>query len=256
MTPFEYLLPKTMEEALEYLKGGVPLAGGTGLTPQRNQLKTVVDLKNLGLDDIKVEGDIIEIGATTKLQKIVQTGLELPEMLREVCKLETGWNMRNRATIGGTIMSSDGRSPILTALLALDAQITLEPDSILQSLDDLLDCREDVKLITHIRFQKPSALLYEQVSRSPADFAIVCVALASWNEGGEVKHVISIGGHGLRPLRLRGVDLASGDKHGMIKVSELARNAYVRAEDQWASAEYRSEVAAILVQRLLGQVIS
>jgi CO/xanthine dehydrogenase FAD-binding subunit len=255
VTPFEYLLPKTMEEALENLEQGVPLAGGTGLIPRRNQLKIVVDLRNLGLDGIKVEGDIVEIGATASLQKVVETELELPEMLREVCRLETGWNMRNRATIGGAIMSSDARSPLLTALLALDAQIAQEPGSDIQSLDNLLDRREEVKLITHIRFQNPTDLLYEQVSRAPLDFPLVCTALARWDMEGEAKYILSVGGYGSRPMQLREIETSVGDHEGISKAVESAKKAYVHAGDSWASAEYRSEVVEILVRRLLREVI-
>jgi probable selenate reductase FAD-binding subunit len=256
MTPLEYLLPETIEEALNYLESGVPLAGGTGLTPRRHALKVVVDLRKLGLDGIERKDDGLRIGATATLQKIVEVDVNLPEKLREVCKLEYGWNLRNRATIGGVIMGSDGRSAILTTLLALDAQIVQQPGSVIVPLDELLDRRSDVKLITHIQFKEPSRLLYERVARAPADFPLVCAALAYWNKNGKERYVISIGGHGDHPLRLREAEAILDDKKDISSAVELARNVYAGAGDRWASAEYRSEVVGTLVQRLLREVIS
>jgi probable selenate reductase FAD-binding subunit len=256
MSSLEYLLPETIEEALKYLESGIPLAGGTGLTPRRHELKMVVDLRKLGLDGIVSEDEWIKIGATATLQKIVEAEVNLPEKLREGCRLEFGWNMRNRATIGGVIMGSDGRSAILTTLLALDAQIVQQPDSVFLPLDDLLDRRQDVTLITHIQFKEPSNLLYEQVSRAPADFPLVCVALAYWKKNGKERFVISLGGHGDRPLRLREAEAILADKKDIPSAVALAKSVYADAGDMWASAEYRSEVVGTLVHRLLMEVIS
>jgi CO/xanthine dehydrogenase FAD-binding subunit len=256
MTPLEYLLPETIEDALKYLERGVALAGGTGLTPRRNELKAMVDLRNLNLDRIEMKGDFIEIGATTTLQQIVEAELDLPDRFRDVCKLESGWNLRNMATIGGAIMSSDGRSAILTTLLALDAQIEQQPGPITLTIDDVLDHLEGVKLITKIRFRKPSKLLYEQVSRAPADFPLVCAAIATWDHEGEERCAISLGGYGARPLRLREADTLFDRKRDISAAVEFARKAYGHAGDQWASADYRSDVVGILVDRLLREVAS
>jgi CO/xanthine dehydrogenase FAD-binding subunit len=45
--------------------------------------------------------------------------------------------------------------------------------------------------------------------------------------------------------------LAAGDVSG---AAEAAKTAYAQADDDWASAEYRSEVAAVLIRRLAGEV--
>jgi CO/xanthine dehydrogenase FAD-binding subunit len=41
MTSFQYHRPKTLAEALELLDRGVPLAGGTALTPRRDEIPAV-----------------------------------------------------------------------------------------------------------------------------------------------------------------------------------------------------------------------
>jgi CO/xanthine dehydrogenase FAD-binding subunit len=67
MCPFEYHRPKTVAEALELLDRGVPLAGGTELTPRREEVSAVIDLRELGLDYLEAQDDIFVIGAVAKL---------------------------------------------------------------------------------------------------------------------------------------------------------------------------------------------
>jgi CO/xanthine dehydrogenase FAD-binding subunit len=57
----------------------------------------------------------------------------------------------------------------------------------------------------------------------------------------------------MRPVLVPDAELAlaAGDVPG---AGEAARAAYAQADDAWASAEYRAEVAAVLVRRLAGEV--
>jgi carbon-monoxide dehydrogenase medium subunit len=248
MTSLEYLRPATMEEAVELLKKGIPLAGGTELTPRRSDLTAVIDLSELGLDQITLSDQSISIGATVKLQAILDDA-NLPDALREVCKLEAGWNLRNMATLGGAIKSSDGRSPLITVLLALDVVVHYEPNSVQMSLDEFLNIRDQSQIIHKIEFISPDNLLYEQVARAPRDFPLVCVAVAIFDKAKFESGVsVSLGGFGERPIRLGEVG------SDFEKAAQLVRKGFADAEDAWASAEYRSHVADILVKRLLSEI--
>jgi CO/xanthine dehydrogenase FAD-binding subunit len=254
MAPLEYLRPKTIEEALQWMERGIPLAGGTSITPQRMELQAVIDLSDLGLEGMTVDGDSVEMGAMTRLQSIVEGTVGIPTALRESCKLEVGWNLRNIATIGGAIMSCDGRSPLLTALLALDPQVLQVPGERSQLLSGLLEDRDQAGLITGIRYTIPSALLYEQIARTPADFPIVSVVIASSGDPGQENLRIAIGGFGDLPIRLREAENRLRKDRDPGPAIESARQAYAHAGDAWASAEYRSEMAGLLVGRLLRKV--
>src|SRR3990172_1880508 len=72
MPSFKYFRPKTIEEALTLLEQGVPLAGGTTLTPNRYRLDTVVDLQDLPLGALESKADMLEGGAGCTLQQIVE----------------------------------------------------------------------------------------------------------------------------------------------------------------------------------------
>jgi probable selenate reductase FAD-binding subunit len=249
MSELEYLRPETLEEALRYLSEGIPLAGGTSITPRRRDFQTVVDLQNLGLDQVLIDDPHLTLGATTKLQQIVDFQGAIPEPLREVCRLEGGWNLRNMMTIGGAIMTADARSPLLTVLLTLDAEVIIEPGGELLPLDDLLDERSRAVLLTEVRCQLPDKALYHQVSRSPKDFPLLCACVARYLSTGAWR--LAIGGYGERPIRLREAEEALREGSTVEDVAEIAEAAYARAGDAWASAAYRSSIAGVVFRRLL-----
>jgi CO/xanthine dehydrogenase FAD-binding subunit len=246
----KYHRPETIEDAIKLLAEGVPLAGGTTLAPKRRTLEAVIDLDGLGMDQIEVGSDQVRIGAATKLQALVDPDLALTEDLIHACRLEAAWNLRNMATVAGTIMAADGRSPLLLVLLALKAEISIHGENTNTSLDEMLNRRlEGGKpfLITEITFAQPAELCYEYVARAPTDRPLVSAAAASPARGGGL--VVAIGGFGDRPVLLE-----NGNAGSMDDLKRQAVECYAQAGDAFASAEYRSEVAGILVERVLKEV--
>ena len=260
MCPFEYHRPKTVAETLELLDRGVPLAGGTELTPRRDEVSAVIDLQEIGLDYVESRDDIIAVGAAVKLQAMVENEERLPSTLREACRLEASLNLRNMATLGGTIMSADGRSPVVTVLLAMDAKAIVEPGNKTVSLEELLDHRDrDVfhDLITEIRLKLPEILRYEQVSRAPTDRPLVCVAVARLpNDGAEKGYRVVLGGVASSPIRVKQAEVSLSEGEDNNTVADAARRIYASAGDVWASSEYRAHTAGVLVKRLAMEITS
>jgi putative selenate reductase FAD-binding subunit len=253
MTELEYYRPDTLQEAIELLARGVPLAGGTGITPNRRSLDAVIDLRNLGLDGVKEEAGFIRIGAMTTLQQVIDSDADLPDALRKACRLEMGRNMRNAATIGGLVMSAGTRSPILTALLALDSRVVSEPGTREFSLGNLLSegrKQQEPMILTSLAFRSPVSFAYDQVSRSPVDLPIVSVATARWVDPDSFG--LALGGWGDVPVRLL-PDQALGDA---VEAQAAASQAYAEASDQWAGAAYRQDVAGVLARRLTLEVVA
>ncbi len=109
-------------------------------------------------------------------------------------------------------------------------------------LGDLLPLRNKLlpgKLITRIEIPLNIKLAFETVARTPADKPIVCAALAQWPSG---RTRLALGGWGQIPTLAM-----DGNESGGLQTA--ARNAFSEAADEWASAEYRMEVAAILGKR-------
>ena len=117
-----------------------------------------------------------------------------------------------------------------------------------EKLDAFLDIRDQPQIIRKIEFISPLDLYYEQVSRSPRDFPLVSVALSVREEStGELAVNISLGGFGQRPIQLMPV------KADFERAAILAIEAYADADDAWASGEYRSHAAQVLVSRLVAK---
>jgi carbon-monoxide dehydrogenase medium subunit len=255
MTPPEYVRPKTVPDALKALRGGKALAGGTTLTPRARHLTRLVDLQDLALDGLGVDGDQVRIGAMLRVQQLVEAAGNLPGALIDACLHEASLNLRNMSSMAGALIASTGRSPAATALLALHAQVRLEPGPEQWSLDELLDRRHaglDGRLVTEILIQLPGSMAFASVARSPADRPIVCTAVARL-AGRAPSFGVALGGFGMRPILVPQAEeaLAAGD---MVGAAQAARAAYEQAEDAWGSGEYRAHVAATLVRRLAAEV--
>ena len=245
----EYHRPKTLDEATRLLSkpDTRPLGGGTVLNRPSPERFAVVDLQALGLNKIHKSGNKLELGAAATLQSVLDSA-HIPPALQETIRLETTYNLRQMATVVGTLVSCDGRSTFATAMLALDAKCTVTSEqSVVISLGDLLPLRTEIlrsKLITRIEILLNAKLTFETVARTPADKPIVCAALAQWPSG---RTRLALGGWGKSPL----LAMDSNEPGG---VEEAARNAFAEAGDEWASAEYRSEVAAVLARRCVGKL--
>lgn len=247
----EYHRPEKLDEALKLLARKSPetrpLGGGTVLNAPSDQEWAVVDLQLLKLDAIKVKGKKLNIGATATLQSLLDFK-ETPDVLKAVIRQEATANLRRAATLAGTLVAADGRSPLATAILALDAQLTLLPGNESQAYGDLLPLRAEAlrgKLITEIEISTQSKLSYQYVARSPADLPVVCLALAAWPAG---RTRLAVGGWGAAPaLALDGLD-SSG-------LEAALENALSEASDQWASAEYRIEAGKALLKRAISEAL-
>ena len=240
-----YHRPQTLDEALTLLAqpNSMPLGGGTLLSHGTPESVQAVDLQLLGLNYLTKKGNELEMGATLTLQGLLESE-HCPESLKRALKLEAPLNLRNSATVAGTLVTCDGRSTFATVLLALDAKIHIKSskaDSQTAIIGDFLPLRPG-GLITSITIPANVKLAFEYVSRTPADKPIVCVALTQWNSG---RTRLVLGGYGKSPML--GMDGTES-----VGVEAAARNAFHEATDEYASAEYRMDVAATLAKRCLG----
>ena len=251
-----YHRPKTLDEALTLLTQAntFPLGGGTLLSRPTADPVEVVDLQSLGLDTVKKNGNNLEIGATVTLQALLESE-HTPEAVKAALKLEAPLNIRNSATVAGTLVACDGRSTFAVILLALDAKIDIKEfehrdlkdqslrkapnlQARISNLGDFLPLRPR-GLITMITIPLNVKLAFDYVSRTPADKPIVCAALAQWNSG---RTRLALGGYGKSPM----LAMDGTESEGL---ETAARNAFYEAADEYASAEYRMDVASTLAKR-------
>lgn len=246
----EYFRPKDINQTLELIKSPkvktLLMGGGTSIDRYTNEPFAVVDLQDVGLNSLKTKGKILEIGATVSVHALYECPDIQPD-LKVSTKRERALNLRQVATVAGTLIASDGRSPFTTAMLALDASINLEPGDEMITLGDFLLFRDEKlnsRLVTKISIPLNVKLAYEYIARTPADVPIVCAAVGRWPSG---RTRVTLGGTGDTPVLAM-----DGPESGGEETS--AFGAYSRAGDKWASAEYRQEMAQLLVKRCLARL--
>jgi putative selenate reductase FAD-binding subunit len=246
----EYHRPETKDEALALLARKDPhtvvLGGGLYLNEVDEGPLAVVDLQNLALSEISVKGTSIHLGASIVLQTLLDDS-QTPEALKGAIRHQETYNRRQVATLGGAIVAGNGRSPVICVLLAMDAELMLQGQkgkSEVIKLGDFLPIREELvngRMITEIKLPAQTSGVYQYVARSPADLPIVAAAVTKWPSG---RTRVALGGFGDQPRMVfdgpdpEGAEIAAGD-------------AFSEAGDHWASAEYRSDTAEVLVRRCL-----
>ena len=241
----EYHRPATLEAALKLLRRRQPetrpLGAGTLLSAPSTESVAVVDLQALKLNNTSLRGKSLHIGATATLQALLETEGIQPALAAAI-RHEASYNLRQAATVAGSLVGADGRSPFATAMLALDAQLTLQPKDETIGYGELLALRAEKlrgKLITKITISLQTKVSYEYVARAPADLPIICIALATWPSG---RTRLALGGFGDAPA----LALDGRDNSGL---AEALENALGEAGDEWGTAEYRIEAGKALLAR-------
>jgi CO/xanthine dehydrogenase FAD-binding subunit len=244
----EYQRPGSLEEAIKLLgrknPTTLPLGGGTILSvKQKLEDFAVVDIQNLGLNKIEFDENTITIGAACSLQSLIDSTQVNPE-LKKAIRREISYNIRNMATIGGTIIAADGCSPLLTALSAIDVKTVWQPDSVEILLGEWLPLRENKKpglLLEKIQFSNQMKLEIKSLGRSPQDYPMASVAVAQWKKG---RMRIVIGAD------REGVPIMAMDGTGVHGASEAVKQICVTALAGHKHEAYISTVLPELVRQM------
>lgn len=279
----EYHKPGTIAEASDLLTRKSPksavLAGGTWLVGEASrEIEAVVDIASLGLDKVLIQGNLIRIGAAVTLQTLVEDQLfgssgshDGLTIIGIAAHSSAAQSVRNAATIGGAIAAADAVSPLVTALLACNAEVVvygLRPRNSTSDADVYqtlplsgflsygAGLLEQGALITEVRLMRPSddtRSAYERIGRTPRDYPIVCAAVQFAKKDGVVGNMrAAVGGAGATPVRLTRFELGVEKKYlGEFLDAEL--NAAVAqltpAGDFLGTAEYRQAMARVLTRR-------
>lgn len=263
----EYYRPNRLEEALALLFQDdpvtVPLAGGTDLLARSGGPPVaVVDLRQLHLDGVTVEGRDVVLGAMVSLETLATHDVTRRfggGILVQAARAAAPRTLRRSATLGGTLAGHKGGDEIPTALLALDARVALrcpEPQELdLVGYWSLLE-QGTRHLVTHVILPGAAAIRkggWAQVSRTPADRAVVCAASVWVDDPPGAR--IALGGAHRRPVRVVTVErrLEGGPLTPAAVAAAVAEAPECAATcgDFRGSATYRSWVAPVLVRRSL-----
>lgn len=282
--PFEYFAPLELQEALDLLERygdeAKILAGGQSLMPLMNlrlaRPGLIIDINRLsGLDTITAtpEGGLT-IGALTRQRalersKIVQ---EQNPILAAAMPLIGHFQIRNRGTIGGSLVHADPAAELPAVSLLLGAEFLLRSKSAVRVvpaaeffLSYLTTAIRPAELLTEIRLPKwPSgeAWAVQEIARRKGDFALIGVALRAELDAVETvqKAVIVMFGVDSKPLRMeRAEAILKGRRISEAFLRELSGVVAEELQpdsDIHASAAYRKEVGGVLVRRALESALA
>ena len=245
---------KSLDDALDLMTqpDTKPLGGGAHLLTTDVSC-AVIDLQDLGLNQIDLQDGKLIVGAMTRLADLEaflakQDG-GAAKLLVDVIHKAGPNTYRNAATVAGTLARRLQDSEWLAALLALDATVTLNsPTATTMSITDYLANEErPFGLITHITIPMPTGSgSTHRVARTPADYPIVSVT--GWMpEGGAV--ALAVTGLGSRPFRLGEAETAVSAS--IEAAANTAANANQHPGDFRGDATYRANMATVLTRRVL-----
>ena len=245
MTIREYARPATLEEAwqLNQKKPNRVLGGMLWLKMEKINVGTAIDLSALGLDTIEETDTEILIGAMATLRDL-ETNAALNAYtagaVREAVRHIVGVQLRNLATVGGSLYSRFGFSDVLTMFLVLDAQVELYKGGIVP-LSEYAERPKDRDILVRVIVPKRKAKFnYQSVRISQTDIPVLTCASVKDENG----YRFAIGA---RPARAQ-IYAQPVDKTAE-QMAEVVRAEIKTGSSLRGSAEYRRHLAGVLVRR-------
>ena len=286
-TFFEYLRPKSLNEAISMKEEHGPLAyfwaGGTDITlhwkQEKFHPKYCIDINYLnGLKGINILDDKIIIGAKTSLWEIERSGERhiLLRTLSDITKLMCTPQTRSLATIAGNICTASPAADLTPALMAMGANITAEGSNGQRTIPlknffkgvnkTLLNDGEIVVEISiPINKSVTKAASYKRVDRTVVDIALVnsssCISINT--QGIILDSKIALGA--VAPVVILvedakdviiGKSLDELDSKLINKVCEISSSIAKPITDVRASKEYRSDMIGVMTKRSLLNTIA
>jgi carbon-monoxide dehydrogenase medium subunit len=276
---FTYHRPTSVDEAVGYLDdyggGARVIAGGQSLVPMMNMRLwrplALVDINRIPeLAEVRTEGESTVLGALvryTTVERLPLVADRLP-VLRDLVRHIGDRQVRNRGTVGGSLVQADPTGEFPLACLVLGATVRVAgpggvrriPVSELYegSYATVLALEE---LLTEVVFPAaPAYWAFAEVTRRHNDFAVISVlAVGDRDASGLWRDVrIGLGGVADTPVLadaaadlLVGTDLSDAV---IADAAELALAVIDPPSDIRASAEYRRHLVPVHVRRVLAEL--
>ena len=255
MTIREYKRAESLEEAwqLNQKKNNRVLGGMIWLKMEKINVGTAIDLSGLGLDAIEETDESFSIGAMVTLRQLeLHEGLNTytDGAMRESVRHIVGVQLRNLATVGGSIYSRFGFSDVLTMFLALNASVELYKGGIV-ALEEFANMKSDNDILVRLIIKKrPGAFAYQAVRKQRTDLpSLNCVAAKVGDE-----YRVVIGSRPARAMVLRdekGILTGGIVQKSTAAFADYAANNVAVAGNMWGSAEYRKALVPVLTRRAL-----
>ncbi len=250
------------------------LAGGQSLVPMLNfriaSPRVLVDINPVKeLDYIRVEVGWVRIGARTR-QRALDRSLDVKRkcpLLAEAVKWIGHPEIRNRGTVGGSLVHADPTAELALVAILLDSQVKIQGNGKSRTVAAAdffqgimaTSIAED-EILTEVSYPVAPARSgygFRELCIRHGDFAVVAagVQLTVGGNGRCTEARVAVAGAGPTPLRIRGAEEVLVGNNGTDEVFDAAA-ARVPGEvepfsDLQGSEAYRREMARVFVRRAL-----
>jgi CO/xanthine dehydrogenase FAD-binding subunit len=280
--PFVYFAPADVEEALDLLAHygdeAKLLAGGQSLMPLMNMRlarpRVVIDINRLSDLVYATPGadGTLAMGALTRQRAIERSSLIRAHhpLLAAMMPFIGHVQIRNRGTIGGSLVHADPAAELPALSLALEAKFVLRSATRQRVIDAadffltyLTTAIEPIEMLTEIRFPPWCQWRWgvQEVCRRDGDFALVGAVVLLQMEDDAICRAarLTMFGVGGTPVRLHRAEAMLGgrriDDRMLDDVAKVVADALEPDTDIHASAEYRQEVGGIVARRALKEAL-
>lgn len=274
------LHPRSLDEAVRHLEGDpglLPVAGCTDLMvrgPEAlHRIERVIDL--LGIPELRgireVDGALggLEIGAATTFTEIRSSAAvraAFPALVEAAAQVG-GWQIQNRATLGGNMANASPAGDSLPVLLALDAVVVVAGRQGRREIPYAQfhagyrkTALEPGEIIVHVRLPAlpaGSVQAFRKVgTREAQAISKVVVALVGRVESGRIAELrLAAGSVAPVPVRLRAAEEAAQGQPPGTEAADLAGRAAAQEvqpiDDVRSTADYRRFALERVVRRMV-----
>jgi len=256
--PFQYVLPKSIQEAGGILSGNPDakaLAGGMSLIPTMKlrlaKPSHLIDLSAIReLRGIHVDGKSLVVGAMERHVVVARSQL-VRRHIPALTQLAGGIgdpHVRNRGTIGGSLANNDPAADYPAAVLGLDAQVhtskrAIPAEEYFRGL--FTTALEIDEVIRWIQFPIPERASYVKFPQPASRFALVGVWVSKFPHGVRV----AVTGAGPGVFRCNEIESALAKTFAPAAVEELALPPDNLASDFHGTARYRAHLITVMAKR-------
>lgn len=263
--------PKDISEAIKLLNSeserNVVLGGGTQLALSAHPgIEGLVDLSGLGLKHKKTENDRVVLGARLRPNDVWQDA-ELNSVADGIFGKSAGNYLadvqRNRASLGGILVTSGSWAELATTLLAAGGEVVVENADGEKSItieDFFAQGPQKVAnrtIIKELRIKTGGRGAYHRLAKTETDIPIASAAVRLDFDGNKISDArVAVGAVAPNPHKATEVE-------DFLKGKELTKELAEQAADELAieaigdyrgSAEYRFNMAIVLIKRCLLEI--
>ena len=253
----QFFKPQTMVEAVElkdkYRDEAVFMAGGTDVNcaHSKYEIEKVIGIEQLKLNRISKTDEALSIYAGVTIHELIDSP-QVPDQLTIAAEHFVNRNIRNMATIGGSIASNNSISNLIPILVALDAELRLAGSEPSVSVFDYIT-QEMSRLIESIRISSENLTKkygLRKFSRTANDISIITAAVTFNIQHEKLSNVIiAVGGVSRHVVRLTELEskLEGNELPARTEIENTVKKTVSPLKDIRGGVQFKKYLAGVLV---------